>query len=226
MHQVHLRRGPDAMDLFSPPSHILLERNAHLFSGKGDYLGGLYVNEPSHISNAAFYRICTHFLHTSPSRPPDTWTIHRISEANKFETNAIPRSSSPFKEGRYALLGPSHETISLTVSDEPALHRLATPEPRECLDHLDPSYPSNKRYFEDRILARDKVCAITGLPDDSYARLETLKATHIFPVSMRELWVRNQYERKWLREDADVARDESSNRLDGPDRLFSPQNGL
>ncbi|KAL5340449.1 hypothetical protein BJX70DRAFT_396700 [Aspergillus crustosus] len=39
-------------------------RNAHLFAASGQCLGGIFVNDPPHISKATFYRVFTHFLNT------------------------------------------------------------------------------------------------------------------------------------------------------------------
>jgi hypothetical protein len=56
-------------------------------------------------------------------------------------------------------------------------------------------------------------------------RLFELKATHIFPVSMRESWVRHGYAASWICEDPDDY-DQEGNSMTWPDKLFSPQNGL
>ncbi|KAI9373616.1 hypothetical protein BJX61DRAFT_541575 [Aspergillus egyptiacus] len=222
------------MALFEPSPETLY-RNAHLFAGNGEYLGGLTVNEPPQVSNAALYRICTHFIIFSPSAQPEKWNIHRITPWNEFDPTPIPRDpSSPFQPGRYAILSPSAHPVPLSITTEPAVHRLQTPEPpvpvapEETDPYVrpsDPDYPKNKLHFEDRILARDQVCAVTGRPDLAGDRLFDLKATHIFPLSMRESWVRHGYDSLWIREDPDDY-DAEGNSMTWPDKLFSPQNGL
>ncbi|CEN61733.1 hypothetical protein ASPCAL08383 [Aspergillus calidoustus] len=219
-----------------PPETQILHRNAHIFAGNGDYLGGLSVNDPPQVSNAALYRICTHFINLPPSAQPNKWSIHRITASNEFDPAPIPRaSSSPFQQGRYAILSPSAQLIPLSISTEPALHRLQTPEPPAPrgpddpyipdVRPSDPEYPRNKLHFEERLIARDRVCAITGERELPGERLFQLKATHIFPLSMRESCVRNGYDASWIREDPDDY-DAEGKSLAEPDKLFSPQNGL
>ncbi|KAL3463492.1 hypothetical protein BJX64DRAFT_287241 [Aspergillus heterothallicus] len=225
------------MEQFHPPPEADIGRNAHIFAGNGDYLGGLCINDPPQVSIAAFYRICAHFIiFPSPIHQPNEndcgWSIYPITPSNNPDSIALPRtSSSPLQKGRYAILSASASQIPLSITTEPALHRLETPEPKgpgskAQPEPSDPRYPRNKLHFEDRILARDgRVCAITGLPEQEQDRLFMLKATHIFPVSMREGWVRNGLGDKWIRKDPDDYDDEG-NSLSYPDGLFSPQNGL
>jgi hypothetical protein len=196
---------------------------------------GLFVNNPPQVSNAALYRICTHFINFPPSAQPNEWTIHRITPSNEFDPNPIRGDpSSPCEQGRYAILSPSAQPIPLRITTEPALHRLQTPEPPklqvpdDCDPYVrpsDPAYPRNKLHFEERLIARDGVCAITGEKEMGGERLFELKATHIFPVSMRESWVRHGYAASWICEDPDDY-DQEGNSMTWPDKLFSPQNGL
>ncbi|KAL3488941.1 hypothetical protein BJX62DRAFT_239526 [Aspergillus germanicus] len=204
-------------------------------AGNGDYLGGLFVNNPMQVSNAALYRICTHFINFPPSTQPTEWTIHRITSSNEFDPVPIPRDpSSLFEQGLYAILSTSAHPIPLSITTEPALHRLQTPEPPnlpapdDCNPYVrpsDPAYPRNKLHFEERLIACDNICAITGEKEMGGERLFELKATHIFPLSMHESWVRHGYATSWIREDPDDYDDEG-NSMTWPDKLFSPQNGL
>ncbi|KAL2783515.1 hypothetical protein BJX66DRAFT_344859 [Aspergillus keveii] len=225
------------MSSFEAPPDTHIYRNAHIFAGNGDYLGGFYVNNPPQVSNATLYRICTHFINFPPSTQPNEWAIHRVTPSNEFDPVPIPRDPSPpspFEQGGYAILTPSTHPIPLSITTEPALHRLQTPEPPnlqvpdDCDPYVrpsDPAYPRNKLHFEERLIARDGVCSITGEKEIGGERLFELKATHIFPVSMRESWVRHGYKSSWIREDPDDYDDEG-NSLTWPDKLFSPQNGL
>ncbi|KAJ0417470.1 hypothetical protein BJY00DRAFT_315939 [Aspergillus carlsbadensis] len=160
------------MASFEPPPGTRIYRNAHLFAGNGNYLGGLFVNNPPQVSNATLYRICTHFINFPPSTQPTEWTIHRITPSNVFDPTPIPRDPlfrSPFEQGRYAILSPSAHPIPLNITTEPALHRL-TPEPPvpQALDDpyirpSNPAYPRNKLHFEERLLAVINNAHLPGL---------------------------------------------------------------
>ncbi|KAL4800682.1 hypothetical protein BDV19DRAFT_383699 [Aspergillus venezuelensis] len=105
------------MQAFNPPK-TRLARNVHLFSANSQRLGGLYLNTPPQITNAYFYKICTHFIRlpsqqTNPDPDPTgngngnvrPWFIHAISDAPSpnntpaFSPTPLPRSSSPLQKG-------------------------------------------------------------------------------------------------------------------------------
>ncbi|KAL3455981.1 hypothetical protein BJX64DRAFT_271428 [Aspergillus heterothallicus] len=66
-----LPKSAPAMASFEPPRDTRIYRQAHIFSGNGDYLGGLFVQNPPQASNAAVYRLCTHFINFPPLAQPN-----------------------------------------------------------------------------------------------------------------------------------------------------------
>ncbi|KAL4910396.1 hypothetical protein BDW74DRAFT_173853 [Aspergillus multicolor] len=199
------------------PHHF---RNVYIFAANGDHLGALYINDPPQVTNASFYRICTHFI-KSPL-PQEAWAIHPITPMDNFASNPLPRSSLPLQKGRYVLLGPEMQRINATITDEPALHRLYTPESFSPVSRNgSPRDPRHLRFGE-RVYERDKACAITGFkPPPPPDHLLGVRATHIFPLCLRQLWVRNGWGDEWIKSDED-----EDEELIGPDRLYSAQNGL
>ncbi|KAL4947090.1 hypothetical protein BDW69DRAFT_179054 [Aspergillus filifer] len=110
---------------------------------------------------------------------------HRVTSKNTFPTMPLLRSSSLLEEGRYVLLSVTGHPISVRITDEPALYRLPTPKP---LSGQENQQPPNQRYFQERIQERDDVGVVTGDRGPIGEKFCPLKATHIFPVAMRETW--------------------------------------
>lgn len=118
------------------------------------------------------------------------------------------------------------QRIAAKLTDEPAMHRLLTPQPEE----LEDDTPKHL-FFGDKVLQRDKVCALTGKRDLAYSWLEMLHAAHIVPLSLRESWVRNGWE-AWIQEPEPETEakpeteEEKEQDMTGPYKMNSPQNGI
>ncbi|RDW90653.1 HNH endonuclease signature motif containing protein [Aspergillus mulundensis] len=224
----------------APDPHQI--RNAYIFAANGDHLGGkpqstakdqppaqgtlnmpgtpgLYINTPPQISNSTFYRLCTHFIEAPI--PPEKWSIHPITPSDNFGSAPLPRSSTPLQKGRYVFLAPNVQLIEARDTDEPPLHRLYTPESFSPVSRTgSPRDPRHLRFGE-RVLERDRGCVVTGMRDPPPEKLRGVRATHVFPLCLRELWGRNGWGVKWMKPEK-----EDDEEPIGPDRLYSSRNGI
>ncbi|KAE8350003.1 HNH endonuclease-domain-containing protein [Aspergillus coremiiformis] len=184
-------------------------RNLHLFSGNGSYLGGLYLNKPSVITNEDLYDFCGHFLLFPSSNY--RWRLHRLGPNNSFH-EYIPRNSGHLTPGRYVALGNTSQVIDIGISSERPMPRIPTHQPST--SHLGP----NQLHLRDTLRARDHRCAITGISSPTARPFTGLIACHIFPVARHRIWLSNHYQR-WIT-------DTTNPNLIGPNGIFSAQNGI
>ncbi|RDW81471.1 uncharacterized protein DSM5745_05028 [Aspergillus mulundensis] len=186
-------------------------RNTHIFSGKGDYLGGAYINSPAQIRKDDFHSMCDSFL-MFPGKPHVRWSLHHLKDDNEVG-DLVSRTSDDITPDRYIILGPQSDVVDVQLSTQPAIRRAPSAQVVE-VDDTGKSMRTNQAHFRNGVLNRDnETCTITGWKGET-----TNQATHIFPVSKVKLWDDEGYAR-WIT-------DTNSPRTIGPSKLFSMQNGL
>ncbi|KAL4877863.1 hypothetical protein BJY04DRAFT_221635 [Aspergillus karnatakaensis] len=184
-------------------------RNAHVFGGSGQYLGGGFFNDPpAHVTNREFYEMCTHFVHFPQNH---RFNLYHLGENNSFQA-MLPRNSQQTPRGRYVVLGVQRQVIPVKVTSEQVVRRARTPQ------QSTRSQRANQRSFAQRVWNRDGRCVLTGLRGPVRNPRRLLAAAHIFPVGQLGTWTRNGYQ-AWIT-------DNTNPNLIAPRGLFSAQNGL
>ncbi|RDW90558.1 uncharacterized protein DSM5745_02333 [Aspergillus mulundensis] len=184
-------------------------RNVHIFAGNGDYLGGLFLNNPPRITNARFQTYCARFIVFAQG---SQWRLYVLGGDNQAQSMVL-RNSSAMRRGRYVILGPERQQIPVTLRTDPAQRRVPTNQPPTS------RLRGNQRHFRRAVLARDGRCAITGAEGPPERPNRGLVAAHIYPVARQNEWARNNLQQAWLT-------DTSPAQSISPNGLFSAQNGL
>ncbi|KAL4910293.1 hypothetical protein BDW74DRAFT_173749 [Aspergillus multicolor] len=186
-------------------------RNVHVFAGNGEYLGGMYLNNPPRVTNVQFqtYVACLIAVPAQSSQ----WRLY-VLEHNHQARDMVARDSGTMQTGRYVILGPQRQQIPLSLRADRVQRRVPS--------HQTPTSQlrSNQRHFRVTLRNRDGGrCAISGYQAPPETNFEGLAAAHIYPVARQSEWARRTLQQAWLT-------DASPAPAIAPNGLFSAQNGL
>jgi hypothetical protein len=170
---------------------------------------GLWLNDPSSITNSRFYNMCEMFIQFP--RPNQRWQLYSLGEDNAAQ-DAIPRNSEEIHQGRYVILSPSRETIPVQVINDQAINQTGATRPGASRANQ----PNFRRALENR---DNHVCPITGfVGGDGRPGNAGLSAAHIVPSGRHDVWLRDNM--------ANLITDQTPAQQIGPDAMYSAQNGL
>ncbi|KAL3450213.1 hypothetical protein BJX65DRAFT_305667 [Aspergillus insuetus] len=158
------------------------DRNTFIYCSQMHLLGGLWLNDPSSITNSRFYTMCEVFIQFP--RPNQRWQLYSLGEDNSAQ-DAIPRNSEEIHPGRYVILSPSREIIPVQVINDQAINQTRPTRPG--------ASRANQPNFRHALENRDHhVCPITGfVGGDGRPGNAGLSAAHIVPSGRHDVWLRD-----------------------------------